>query len=576
MFMPGIPLLTVRSLFATTLLIRRSALGLDSTQMSQRSATGSEHIGSSPRPQNELKPTGSSVVDTVHLNDGIVHRLQAPLPKHVLERFFRYQANDGRWEATEEVKRVLGRAAEHDRLRAGSTERESASTVKETTQLEWVSGIAYAGGAISNSSLTPHVRHPGETMNRPPKPNLLNTRNSSRQVRGPSHSAPRSPSHFVGRTIEPRHSRLMPTPRKDSLHHRYSQSSPSSYTSLLRSESPREQNATPQPIHVHATPPVGRNLASQRLIRPVSALDRLLPSSEESQLGDNGAGVTHDGQPECLSEARGHKETETYLRHIDDLREIFDTRTPSRLRAAQLGSPPVAAADVRTGFKHAAPPLTPLMTNLSIIQRSASLRASSEAKESSPARVSANPWADQLRTLSPYAPSSASTFLFPDANYNPFNIIHQSMRPRLGVMSTHSSPSDEPIPLAFPPTTFRRSIRGDEGTTPLVNLVDSTPLPGDSTSEPSGGEKTPAEDYFVHSYVPISQDDDETDRDEVRRGTAVEDDSSGDGFVDDEDDEDDLLHLQFHPTYVTTLQKRRRRWESRWEALTHAVCKSFY
>jgi len=47
----------------------------------------------------------------------------------------------------------------------------------------------------------------------------------------------------------------------------------------------------------------------------------------------------------------------------------------------------------------------------------------------------------------------------------------------------------------------------------------------------------------------------------------------------DEDDEgyedDDLLDLEYHPSFVSNLEKRRRRWETRWAALVEAVCLSF-
>jgi hypothetical protein len=34
---------------------------------------------------------------------------------------------------------------------------------------------------------------------------------------------------------------------------------------------------------------------------------------------------------------------------------------------------------------------------------------------------------------------------------------------------------------------------------------------------------------------------------------------------------DDLLQLEFHTDYVSNLEKRRRRWKVRWEALLRAV-----
>jgi hypothetical protein len=39
----------------------------------------------------------------------------------------------------------------------------------------------------------------------------------------------------------------------------------------------------------------------------------------------------------------------------------------------------------------------------------------------------------------------------------------------------------------------------------------------------------------------------------------------------DEDGKDDLLDLEYHPNYVNNIEKRRRRWDTRWEALQQAV-----
>ena len=44
-------------------------------------------------------------------------------------------------------------------------------------------------------------------------------------------------------------------------------------------------------------------------------------------------------------------------------------------------------------------------------------------------------------------------------------------------------------------------------------------------------------------------------------------------WVDEEEDGegDDLLDLEFHPTYVSNPQKRKRRFDTRWDALVQAV-----
>jgi hypothetical protein len=48
-------------------------------------------------------------------------------------------------------------------------------------------------------------------------------------------------------------------------------------------------------------------------------------------------------------------------------------------------------------------------------------------------------------------------------------------------------------------------------------------------------------------------------------------DDSGDWVDEDDEEEEDLLDLEYHPSYVSNVEKRRRRWETRWEALIQAV-----
>ena len=43
-------------------------------------------------------------------------------------------------------------------------------------------------------------------------------------------------------------------------------------------------------------------------------------------------------------------------------------------------------------------------------------------------------------------------------------------------------------------------------------------------------------------------------------------------WIDEEDDtDDDLLHLEYHPSYVLNSEKRRKRWDAKWDALVKAV-----
>ena len=41
--------------------------------------------------------------------------------------------------------------------------------------------------------------------------------------------------------------------------------------------------------------------------------------------------------------------------------------------------------------------------------------------------------------------------------------------------------------------------------------------------------------------------------------------------IDEDDEGEDVLQLEFHPTFVSNPQKRRRRFNKTWEVLTEAV-----
>ncbi|KAG0697111.1 hypothetical protein DFH29DRAFT_984406 [Suillus ampliporus] len=175
-------------------------------------------------------------------------------------------------------------------------------------------------------------------------------------------------------------------------------------------------------------------------------------------------------------------------------------------------------------------------------------------------------------TDSTFSPSSTP---FPGAGYNPWTYLQASrafggVRPRFdstATMSIQSSPSHQPVSLPFP-TGRGRGIRRRQTSTDLriqstkrkikpPPRVDST-QPRDTSPEPySSGEETAGEERFevaeegnwVNGMVP----DDGTE------------------WVDeDEDDKDDLLDLEYHPNYISNIEKRRRRWDTRWEALQQA------
>ncbi|KAJ3972336.1 hypothetical protein EV361DRAFT_148691 [Lentinula raphanica] len=150
-------------------------------------------------------------------------------------------------------------------------------------------------------------------------------------------------------------------------------------------------------------------------------------------------------------------------------------------------------------------------------------------------------------------------------------------------VTTQSSPSHEPIPLPPPPPMIGLRRKSDTSNLRAYRpaptkanrkpppRVDST-QPRETSPEPStSGEETAGEEtHFTVSEgswvngnataitIPIS--------------TTIVDDTSPAEWVDEdeEEDEEDLLELEYHPTYVNNVEKRRRRWETRWDALLQA------
>jgi len=172
-------------------------------------------------------------------------------------------------------------------------------------------------------------------------------------------------------------------------------------------------------------------------------------------------------------------------------------------------------------------------------------------------------------------------------------------------MSLRSSPSHEPVHLPLPPSMakgpqsrLRKKERspnlkavqerlmngGRSGRSKLVPpRVDST-QPRDTSPEISdGGEETAGEE--VHTHVEgdadkwevngvngVGKEVEVKDVTDAVQEIAGEDDD-GDWIDEDEEDDDgnDLLDLPYHPSYVRDENKRRRRWEVKWEALAEAV-----
>jgi hypothetical protein len=175
-------------------------------------------------------------------------------------------------------------------------------------------------------------------------------------------------------------------------------------------------------------------------------------------------------------------------------------------------------------------------------------------------------------TLSP----SASPF--PAVGYNPWAFVRTMGGRRIEhSMSLRSSPSHEPLSLPPPPpppplhVRGRGSLKRRERSMNLRNHVRRTTAqppprvestqPRETSPEPSSsGEETAGEDRY-HAG-------------EDGHWVNGVDDSSDWIEEDAEPDDEDLLELEYHPSFINNVEKRRRRWETRWEALIQAVWSS--
>ena len=144
-----------------------------------------------------------------------------------------------------------------------------------------------------------------------------------------------------------------------------------------------------------------------------------------------------------------------------------------------------------------------------------------------------------------------------------------------------SSPSHEPLALPMPNNIRGRGLKKRERSSNLraqeKTRLKQLPPPRVESTQPrettpelsSSGEETstagearfevPEEGNWVNG---------------LRR--QEEEDDGADWVDEDEEEEDDLLDLEYHPSYVSNVEKRRRRWETRWEALIQAVSLNDY
>ncbi|KAK0492807.1 hypothetical protein EDD18DRAFT_1182787 [Armillaria luteobubalina] len=164
---------------------------------------------------------------------------------------------------------------------------------------------------------------------------------------------------------------------------------------------------------------------------------------------------------------------------------------------------------------------------------------------------------------------SPSSTPFPAPSFNPWAYWH-TQRVLGGrypdPISIRSSPSHEPVPLPRPANIGLKKKRNSAdlrtqatGRKPPPR-VDST-QPRDTSPEPStSGEETAGEE--THFAV--------VEEGAWVNGGHIDDDN--DDWVDEDEDQDDedLLELEYHPSFISSVEKRRRRWETRWDALAQA------
>ncbi|OSD01919.1 hypothetical protein PYCCODRAFT_1368324 [Trametes coccinea BRFM310] len=258
--------------------------------------------------------------------------------------------------------------------------------------------------------------------------------------------------------------------------------------------------------------------------------------------------------------------------------------TPSDVEPRQIGSPyPYPFTHIRRSTMSGPIP-TPStnydMNNPAVIREQLALQMQIYALNNGLAPASSE---------SAFSPSSTP---FPGPRYNPWAFVPGAgtagLSAQMAAASVRSSPSHQPVNLPPPPMLRGRSVRHREqnghvrapqparrSTVKPPPRVDST-QPRETSPEPSSGEETSTagEDRFVDQFVREAAEvngkgNGANQWDE--NGFTAEGDDEGE-WVDEEEDaeEDDLLDLEYHPTFVSNPQKRRRRFDSRWDALVQA------
>lgn len=188
----------------------------------------------------------------------------------------------------------------------------------------------------------------------------------------------------------------------------------------------------------------------------------------------------------------------------------------------------------------------------------------------------------QMYALNNHAPVSESNFSpastpFQGSVFNPWAFLQASRafggRRVDQTQSLRSSPSHEPVALPMPNIRGRGLKKRDRP----INVRDQKvrqkkvhPPPRVESTQPR--ETTPELTSSGEETSTAGEERFEVPEEGRWVNSVVHDDDAGDWIdEDDEGDGDDLLELEYHPNYVNNVEKRRRRWEIRWEALIQAV-----
>ncbi|KAI0751825.1 hypothetical protein C8Q80DRAFT_1159557 [Daedaleopsis nitida] len=339
------------------------------------------------------------------------------------------------------------------------------------------------------------------------------------------------------------------------------------------SQSPPQVAPQPQPEPPRQQQPLPQQLYDQRL--HAMDLNRIL--DQRAGYGWNLSSTQSDDMQSLFDDPTSSY-LQTFLRsHAAPSPSPLISAMPSDFETRQIGSPyPYPFTHIRRSTVSGplqAPSTSYDMNNPAVIREQMALQMQIYALNNGLAAPSSE---------SAFSPSSTP---FPGPNYNPWAFVPAGGGLGLNgaAASIRSSPSHEPVNLPPPPPMRGRGMRHQNGhmrpqytARPVRRMkppprVDST-QPRETSPEPSSGEETAGEERFVDQYVR------EIEGGVNGKGTLVgnwddaemtpQGDDDGE-WVDEEEEgqEEDLLDLEYHPTYVSNPQRRRRRFDTRWDAL---------